>query len=294
MSEGRGRAATPLERPRAVLLYFACQAAFALVFAVGATALVAGTGVTHFAHGDRTLFEPGGLLLTETLGRVLPLVPGHAASGLALGTLALVLLLVPHGALVAALARPAGEGTSRLFGYAVEKLSTLLSLTGTALLLQVLLLAASGLLAAAVRNAAFGSARASDGAGLLVVAAGVALVVAVGVLRDLARAAAIDGDLAARGAAGLGIAVLLRLPRRVLFAWAPPAARGVVLVGLGAWLVGAIDVSRDGGWRVVSVFLVHQLIALGLLALRALWLGRSVTLVREEARYAAPDSLARR
>jgi hypothetical protein len=276
---------SPLARPLAVALYYACHAAAAALLSLPATALVAGTGIGGFEGGDRLLFEPGGAILAEVARVLSPEAETHVTSSLGAATLLGVLLLAPHAALLVTLSRKEREPPKTVWGLAFERLPTLLSLSGAAALAQVVLLSGTFILAAEFR-ASLGSwtTRSADVAYLFAIAVGLFVVLAVGIARDLGRAAAVRGALGAKAALEAGLKALARAPGRALYRWALPAAAGVALVAVGAGLTSVLDVSRPGEWRVALVALVHQIIALALCFCRAFWLSASLGLATTNER----------
>ena len=152
----RELAVSPLRRPLAVTLYFACHAVAALVFALPTTAVVAGTGLGRFPEGDRLLFQPGGVVAAEVVRTLMPALPAQVLSSLSVAALLGMLLLVPHAALLVGLARTEREPLSATWGRAIGHLPPLLALSGFALLAQALVLVATLTFAGALRGAWLG------------------------------------------------------------------------------------------------------------------------------------------
>jgi hypothetical protein len=264
-----------------VTIYFASHVTAALVLALPTTALVAGTGVGRFPEGDRLLFRPGGVIAAEVVRALSPALSAHAVSSLAVATLASLVLLLPHAALLVALSTGGRKPQAVVWGRAVGHLPSLLWLSGVAFLAQAIL--AFGMLTfAGMLRHALGSAttRSADLAYLAVLVVGVLMVVAIGLVRDLGRAAVVNGSADSKAALFDGLQAFARAPGRALLGWAAPAAAGVALVGLGAVLTSAFDVGEPGTWRVFLVALVHQAIAYALCFCRAFWLGASLEIVR--------------
>jgi hypothetical protein len=281
----KGAPVSPLARPLAVTLYYASHAVAAALLALPATALVAGTGIGRFESGDRLLFQPGGVILAEVARILAPEAPSHVASSLGTATVVGVLLLVPHAALLVTLARDDRQPHAAVWGRACGHLPALLSLSGIAALAQVVLL--SGTLAMADElRASLGSwtARSADLAYVVVIALGLVVMLAVGIARDLGRAAVVRGALGSRAALEAGLKALARAPGRALYRWALPALGGLALVAIGAGLTALLDVSRPGAWRVALVMVVHQAIAYGLCFCRAFWLSASLGLATTSER----------
>lgn len=266
-------------RALAVALDFALRGAAGLLLASPVVAAVASTGIARFPEGDRLLFEPGGLMLAEVArslwSAAVPLIRAELVTGLALG----VALIVPYALLLVALSGRASSAAA-LWSEVVTRVPSLLALHGLTLLAQGGALLALGTVAFQLRGALVGAT--SRGADLVLVGGallGGLLALGLGALRDLASAACVHGSLSSRAALADGVTALRRLPGRVLYGWAPPLGAGAALVGAGALLTGALDVSRPGAWRVALVLAVHQAVLLGRCLCRAFWLRRALGLV---------------
>jgi hypothetical protein len=276
-SEG---AAWPHARPLGVALYFACHLAAAWLLALPTTAVVASTGIGRFSEGDRLLFEPGGALLAEVLRALGPALPAHVASSLGAAVLLGALLLVPHAALLVSLARAERETFAATFARAFSHLPALIALSGLAMLAQTLLAIAAFAVGGAVRDAmSSATTRSADLAWLAAVSLGMMAAIAVGVVRDLGRAAVVRDGLESKAALFAALSSLGRAPGRALFRWLVPALAALSLVALGAVVTGALDVSRPGGYRLAAVALTHQGVAFALCVCRAYWLKASLDLV---------------
>jgi hypothetical protein len=268
---------SPFTRPLAVSLYFASHALAATLLALPTTALVAGTGIGRFEAGDRLLFRPGGTILAEVARQLAPQASSHVASSFGAAAIFGVLLLVPHAALLVNLCEREREPQAAIWGRAIAHLPALLALSGAAVLAQTLLF--FGTLAVATEfRASLGAwtMRSADLVYFGVVAFGLFVMLGVGLVRDLGRAAVVRGSLGSKAALEAGLKALARAPSRALFGWAAPAAVGLALVALGAVVATLLDVSREGAWRVTLVALVHQAIAYGLCFCRAFWLSASL------------------
>jgi hypothetical protein len=281
----RALAVSPLERPRAVTLYFVCHAVAALVLALPATAVVAGTGLGRFPEGDRLLFQPGGVVLAEVVRTLMPALPAHVLSSFFVAALLGMLLLVPHAALLVSLARTERERLSATCGRALGHLPALLALSGFALLAQALVLVGTLTLAGALRGAFTGpTTRSADLVYLGAVLLGSLLAVLVGLVRDLGRAAIVRDELDSKSALFSGLRAFARAPGRALAGFIVPALAGAALIALAAALTTLLDVSRPGTWRLGLVALVHQSVAFALCWCRAYWLGTSLGIVADSER----------
>jgi hypothetical protein len=268
----RGALVSPLKRPLGVTIDFACHAVAGLLLALPTLALVAGTGVGRFPSGDRLLFEPGGMLAAEVLRTVAPALPSHVTTTFGAAILLGALLLLPHAALLVMLARHERAPQAVVWARAFARLPALAALTGFALLARTLVLVAAATLAGALRSALGGATtRSADIAYVALVSLGLAVCVAVGIVRDIGRAAIVRDELDSRSALFVGLASFGRAPARALARWLVPALAGLGLVALGAALAALVDVSRDGEFRLWVVFVAHQVIAFALCFLRAQW-----------------------
>jgi hypothetical protein len=264
-------------RTQMIILDFALRSVLGLLVALPVVATVAGTTVGHFPEGDRLLFAPGGVYLAEVVRVLLPVLPPLLATSLSTTLAFSLLLLVPHAALLVALSETEEAERREFWGRALARVPTLLAVTAVALLAELaVLLVFVGL--AGTAGGAVGGERAGDLASAAVLLLGVVLAVGVGLARDLARAAAVVGDLDGPGALRRGLRTLLTEAPRAIPAWLGPALLSVMVVAAAALFTGALDASRPEPWRGVLILLVHQGAALALTWCRALWLSSCVDL----------------
>ncbi|HEX6766426.1 MAG TPA: hypothetical protein VF103_13130 [Polyangiaceae bacterium] len=290
---GESAAVSPFRRPLGVTLYFASHVVAALLLALPTSALVAGTGVGRFPEGDRSLFQPGGIVAAEVARQIMPTLPAHFASSLAAGTLVAMLLTLPHAALLVTLSERERAAQRSVWGRAVGHVPTLVSLSGLALLAQVIVLFATSSLAAALDDSLRGATeRSADLASLAVFALGLVASIVLGLVRDLGRAAAVRDGLAGKAALLAGFRAFAGAPGRALLGWLTPALAGVALVAVGAALTTLFDVSRPGNFRVLAVFVLHQAIAFALCFCRAFWLAASLGIVARTSSQGAFDAQA--
>jgi len=279
----RARAVSPLARPLGVALYFACHALAAWLVAAPLTALVAGTGLGRFPEGDRLLFEPGGVVLAEVARALVPALPSHLTSSFGAVALLGALLLVPHTALLVALAEAEREPVAATWGRAIAHVPALIALSGFALLAQTILVVATFVLAGALRDAVTSAAtRSADLVWLGAVSLGFTVVLCVGIVRDLGRAAVVRNARDSKAALFEGLHAFARAPGRSFARWLAPALAGIALVALSTALTTLLDVSRPGSLRLGLVTLLHQAIAFALCVCRAFWLRASLDLVARD------------
>jgi hypothetical protein len=273
----------PLRRVRSVTIYFVVHLAASVLLALPAFAVVAGTGIGRFPEGDRLLFQPGGLLLAEVARTIASALWSSIASARVSGALLFVLLLVPHAALLVSLSQSEREPENVVWGRAIGHLPVLLLLSGISFFAQAVVLFAAVTVATMVRDAMSNSTgRNADLAYLSVVGFGVLLALALGLVRDLARAAAVRSSLKVKAALRAGLMTFARTPGGTLLGWAAPATVGLALVLLGAAVTNLLDVSRPGAWRILLVALAHQAIAYALCWCRAFWLSATLGLVKAD------------
>jgi hypothetical protein len=257
-------------------------------------------------EGDAVLFADGARELMVWLGQsgdtALPVTARTTMVLLAVGA---VLMQLPLGALVASLAfgrivQTDDDGTVQIRSLRLRSalqvgvtaflpLAVLLVVGAVASLIVLLLggLAASGLESSL--NEALGDARSFTVRAVLF-GAFAALAAVIGVVVDLARAAVVRevGISAASGAASpawnvvlRGVRIALKTSRaglgRAVLAWTGRAVVGLALVAIG--FVAADVLGGSGGLSLTLLFVVHQAVILGRVALRASWMARALRLV---------------
>jgi len=260
----------------------ALRSAGGLILAVPIAAVVAGTGIGHFPEGDRLLFEAGGLFLVEVartlLGAAAPLATASLGVALALS----VVLVVPHAALLVALAERDETPARAFWGRALERVPALLAVSGIGLAAQVLAWTVGATVGSGA-SAAFARAAPPwpDLGWVAGLALGGGLSLIVGVARDLSRAAAVVHGLDGRSALERGLRTLASSSRDTLPAFVGPALLSALAVVIGGIAATTIDVSRPEPWRLIAVLVVHQGVACALAWCRALWFSSSLDLVAQ-------------
>jgi hypothetical protein len=269
--ESSGIEAHPMarKRPGVVLVYYAFRLAIAL-FVAGPFAILIGRAVGDHPRGDAVLFDPGGMLLIEALRRTREALPPLGAEVVVLFVLAAFAGLLPLAALIAALGER-GRVTAAFLGErALRPVGALALLLGAAMGAQVvvglLVMAVTGVFA---RRPGL-DVRASDQAWLGGTAIALLLVLAIGVVHDVARVAAVRGDLGLRGALLCALDTVRRAPGRVATAWLWRSLLAVFALGVASVIGSRIGVERPG--QLVSGALVHQAAVLAAVFLRASWL----------------------
>lgn len=323
---------TPLEpsaiharkRPVAVASMFVAELAWALVVATPVYEWARRAWGAH-PDGDAVLFASGGRALLVWLGQEDSGTSVTVRTMLALLVVGTLLLQVPFGALVASLAfgrefsaPPAGEAaapsrrtralpmaTAWKIGIASWlPLATLLALS---IVVSVIVLTLGGILASLVEGgltASLGDARRFT-LRVVVFALFAAIAAVLGVVVDLARAAVVRevGLAHAAGTSAAGWTIMLRALRsamvtartrlgRATLGWTGRATVGIALVAIG--YVAASALGGRGGAALGGLFVIHQAVVLGRVALRASWMARALALVApvQDAREAKRSSAA--
>ena len=252
-------------RPTAVFAVFAVEAVFAWMLAAPWAETFARTVGAH-PDGDRALFwEPGAPMLLDVehrIGGVLSAL--FAATSIGLAVYALLSVLI-SGALIAALM---DDPLSRAIGRGAETFWRMLAIGATTIFASVVVFVLLGVLPA------YGLAQRSQNPRIGLILAAIPLLLAFAVivvimaLGDLARARVVADDVSAvdammtsgRDRRALGSQSLAALPRYIA---------SIGLLGYGAALTTMAK-------SVLIIFLVHQMIAVLRVALRASVLARAL------------------
>jgi hypothetical protein len=315
------------KRPAAIVFVFLAEAAWALLVATPVHAWARRAWGGH-PDGDAVLFIPGARDLMVWLGQDDAALPVTVRTAIVLLAVGAVLMQLPLGALVASLAfgrvvpPPADESDAsgdsnasdapgenaprenapppairslRLRGALQIGVSAFLPLAVLLVIGSVtsLLVLGIGSIAAGALDSAFtdslGDAR-SFTVRVIVIGIFAAFAAVIGIVIDLARAAAVreSGLAAIDGTASPAWNVMLRALRIGLktsrfhlgaatLGWAARAVVGVALIAIG--YVAADMLGGQGGLSLALLFAIHQAVALGRVALRASWMARAVALV---------------
>ena len=261
------------KRPGVVLLVYAFRlvAAFLLVLPFSVTL---GGAVSGYPRGDAVLFDQGGLLLLEALRRSAGGLRPSTASTLLLFVLVCFLSLLPLGALLGALGTKGRVAARDLGAWALRPLGTFSLLLGAAALVEALLGGVVITIGNAVARRQTIDLRAADQVRVGFVAAAIVLVLLVSVFHDIARAAAVRGELGVRASLQRAFAAVRSAPLALLAGWSWRAALGAVFLGAAVVLGSRIGVERKP--QVFAAFLVHQASVLVVLFLRASWLAAAI------------------
>ena len=277
-------------RPGAVVWFWAWRLFVAWMAAAPVGRAFAGTGVGRLPDGDGALFQPGGLLLVETL-RIGGGVLGAAMRGATTTTMVLGAVgLLPLSALLAALCHSGKLRLSTWTARALEHVPAFALLSGITLVLQALLamLTTAMLFALDDPLRRFFDERAHELALATLALPAVLAALFFGLAEDVARAHAVRRRSTGWRAWLAALGLLLRRPGAVLIGWFAPALWAIAALGAAELLTRALDVSQPGAARLLGVVVVHQLAALVFAFGRASWLARALVLV-DHASGGAPS-----
>ncbi len=269
-------------RPLAVLAYYIYQLALSLVVAWPVSRALAALFGGH-PRGDSVLFDDGGwalLALRASFDRASPAFFGLLVLVAVLGS---VLGVLPLSALLTSMSHATPDTRAprarHLAPYLVATFAPLVYLLALGAALELSLLAVAAWAFGATRESLeprYGDARADQLAtiaclGVLLLAA------AVAVLHDLARAAVVRHRVGVMGSVKVALATFRRVAFRVLWSWAWRALVAVALVVIVALIVPHLGMR--GTITLVVVALLHQLVIIARVALRASWLARALRAV---------------
>jgi hypothetical protein len=270
----------PWRRPGLVALYAGYRAVAAFLIAAPA-AVLAGTTLGGHPRGDASLFDPGGLLLLETarLGRR-ALVP-LAASGGAVALLFALFGLVPLSALIAGLGREGRLDRRDLAGRTFAPLGTMALLAACALAAEAFVGVLFVLLRSKGASGTWAEGASLAAAGLLVV-----VIVAVGVLHDLARVAAVHRAARFYGACSLALRAARRSAPRALAAYGAAAILAAAVCAAAFALAPSYATASTP--RFLLQVAVDQVAILAVAFLRASWLCAAIGIVDRAAPVSTP------
>ncbi len=274
----QGRTPRAGSRIGLVGVVYGLHATFALATAWPLAKIMADPVLAH-PLGDRVLFEPGGLYLSETLRLFRPELTS-ASEGLSFAVLVgLYFGLLPLGALLHALARPDRVSLSHLFAAAGRFFAPLSLLLGLSLVAMTFS-AAVPLVAADLLEtklvAALGD-RGADVAEWAFRALALAVAGVVGLAHDLARAALVAERTTVVRASAIALEALRARPREAIGGWLLRGALALMLVVAAAKVATSVGVDTTA--RCLGVLLLHQTVVFALVFLRADWLSLAIGLV---------------
>jgi hypothetical protein len=265
--------------PAAILGMWAIQALFAAVATLPAVSLVR-AAFGRFPSSDAALWEPGGLPLLAMLAREPGGVRAATATATAVVAIAFVGGLIPLAGIMAALANTGPNG--RRIGAAAAMARAVGAFRAFGLLLLAMTLAEGIVAAIAVLAAqlvpAWTNARLGEvGGQTLGIAVGAAflpLLALLGVLHDLARAVVVRLEAPPLDALLAALALMRDDLWSLAWSWSWRAL--AALAPLLAVAAVADRLGGRGGVVLVTLGVLHQLVAIVRVALRTSWLAKAL------------------
>lgn len=270
-----------LARPCAVGAYLGFTALVGLAWSAPLAAAV-GRVTGAYPRGDAELFDPGAVMLVEAARRVQGSLSTIGAAWAIVAVLALPLGLVVLAFALAQLSARRASGPRLALARAIRALPALIVIGLLALLASAALVALLMMGGGAISRSTWPVPPQRDLARLGFFAVVTVVVLAVGVVHDLARAAAVSGPPRAHAALRAALRIAALRPGRVAWAYAWRALLALTCVIAAAWLAARVGNQSTGAF-VASAF-VHQV---GLAAagwLRLAWLATALRLVQPALR----------
>jgi hypothetical protein len=193
------------------------------------------------------------------------------------------LSLVPLAGLLYALCHAGRLRPGDVARAALEQLAPFTLLAGLTLLAQAAVAVLGIILVSVLRASIYASMDVRSADLWLLGAVGLVLLVVlwVGLVEDLARAALVRHQRGLGSALSRALHTARQRPLAALSAWLVPAIWSIAVVAVGALAVGRLHVEHGGSWRVLGALALHQLVALALVGLKAQWLAAALRLVGE-------------
>lgn len=266
------------DRVGVVAALYVVRSLLAAGFAVPVVSLVEGAGVSQFVEGDALLFEPSGLYLTELLRLLRPELRALGRNYLYLALPVLAVLIFSRAALVTALAERGRLSFGAWLERAFRAFPSFLLISGLATLLRVLVLLVALQIGGSTLSVTehYWDERSADLIALSALLVGLLPLLALPSLADLTRARVVLQRSSVSAALFESAKLFRRRWASVLLAWLVPHLAALTLSLAVAYLVSIIDVGQPGGWRVLSVFGLHQFVAFALVWFDAVWLARAL------------------
>jgi hypothetical protein len=249
---------------------------FCLAWPLGS--LVSNSGVGLRAEGDRALFEGGGYLLLDLVrlqGSPLMAVVRGLVPLLLLG---LLLTAACNAALLVALNARERLKSLDWLSRAWARLPALVVLGAGAAFTQLVVVTAGALGSGGIPES-LSRPRLTTALQGLVWLVTLVVVSAIGGFSDSSKAALVRYETRLTEGLARAWRCLLRRPFQACFGWFPYGLAFLAAALLASKLTEALDVSRSGAWRVVAVLVVHQLLIVSSVALRAAWFARALRFV---------------
>ena len=265
------------QRSGVILTLAALRLVAGLCLAMPLASLLGASGIGERVEGDRALFEAGGYLLLEVLRVQTSALTATLRGLLPVLLLGLTLTVASNAALLVALNTRGRLVLRSWLGSALERVPPLLLLGAATTVAQGIVLVLAGLLTDALPQSPIRPVAASaTQVGAWALAA--ILAGALGGFADVVKASLVRHESRLRDAFFQAFTCTLRSPLRSLLGWLPYAALLLLAVLAAGKLTEICDVSRAGAWRVATVFIVHQLVVVLSVTLRAAWFARVLRL----------------
>ena len=260
-------------RPGLVALLYGYRALAGLLIALPA-AMALGGPTSAWPRRQAELFDPGGVMLVESLrlGRR-AILPVEGSAG-AVAAVALLAGIFPLAMLLVGISREGKLTGAFLAGRAWAHAGTLALISGLGALFQALACGLVVVLGAKIVGAFHLAPPAEDLATAAVVAVAVVVGLLAGVLRDLASVAAVRGDHGLYVASARALRCARRRGGRALLAWTWRSALGLAGILLAAWLAPA----PGSALAIAAGVMLHQGAILGATFARASWLAAAMRL----------------
>ncbi|MFO0613700.1 MAG: hypothetical protein U0414_13990 [Polyangiaceae bacterium] len=250
----------------------------ALAGIAGASAIVeiVSPFVAQRPDGDRDLFANGAALFLGMGLRALPRLGGVARTEALVAVGVALLGVVPFAALLHALVAPHASIGDRA-REALRLGLKLALLLGIAALVEAVCVGLAVLMVSLVDHPGDSPANLASAAGLSLV--GLVPLALVAILHDLARVAVVARRRSVLDALGHAARVMRRKPGAVLLLVVGGWMASTLCAALGFAAAGWIGLRSDA--RVVAVLVLQQLAVLGILAVRAVYFARLITIDAE-------------
>jgi hypothetical protein len=283
-------------RPSAIFGVWMWEAAFGLLLALPFVTLVDALYGRH-PRGDAPLWQPGGLPLLDLLVHVQNVRAPLVTEAMLVLTFAVILGLLPNGALLASIAFTTRDlrapSLRQALARAYPAFAPMALVLACVTAVQLLLGFGAWRLGAWVEDTTYdrlGEARAEQLA-LLAGALVLAVAGAAGVVQDVARAAIVRFRVTGFHALRLGFGTLRRAPAGLMWSWAWRALAAIVPLAFGSLV--AERIGGKAGGALFALAAIHQVVALARVALRASWLARAMRAVDAAHRVLRVPAAAR-
>lgn len=239
---------------------------------------VAQGGVGRLAVGDRAIFEPGALWLTELVVAESGALKAGLEASLLLALLALVFLSLPSALLFTTASSKIGfaEALRR----ACAQVPRWLGVGAAQILVSGIILTLAALLASGPSRflADYAPEPVADAAGLVVLAAGLGATALLAIFFDLVRVALVLNGRT-REALRRALQAFGSAKGQLVGGFVFASGLGVLLIAFGARLTELFAVDRPGALRPVGAAALHAAILLAQVRIEVFWIRRLALVV---------------